>query len=133
MTMAKRNSDIKASRKNIIAIAAVIVFALVASFSFNDAKAAQPQFENQVAFHLTAEDQKLYNADYAWCLPTPPDGNQCYVLGSDMAGVLGAGDTDQAANARTYGDARRGLVNVTALPEKAREDAYSSFKAVWGN
>jgi hypothetical protein len=131
--MAKRNSDIKASRKNIIAIAAVIVFALIASVSFNDAHAAQPRFEDQVAFHLTTEDQKLYGADFAWCLPTPTDGNQCYVLGSDMAGVLGAGDKDQSANAAVYGDARRGLVNVTALPEKARQEAYSSFKAVWGN
>lgn len=134
MTMAIRNSDITRSRKNRIAIIAIALFALVASLSFNDAHAATvPNFNDQEAFRLTAEDRDLYGAEFAWCLPTPTDGNQCYVLGSTMVGWLGRGDSDNVENAKTYGDFSKGLIPVVQLPAKDRTEAYEAFKAVWGN
>ena len=133
MTMAIRNSDITRSYKNRIATIAIALFALVASLSFNDAHAASvPNFNDQEAFRLTAEDRDLYGAEFAWCLPTPADGNQCYVLGSTMAGWLGRGDSDNVENAKTYGDFGKGLIPVAQLPAKDRAEAYEAFKAVWG-
>lgn len=134
MTMAIRNSDITRSRKNRIAMIAVALFALVASLSFNDAHAATaPNFNDQYAFHLTEEDSKLYNAEYGWCLPTPTDGMQCYVLGSTMVGWLGRGDDNAADNARTYGDPAKGPIMIGDIDKNDMLEAYDAFKAVWGN
>lgn len=136
MTMAIRNSDIIRSRKNRIAMIAVALFALVASLSFNDAHAAtktKPVFTDQYAFHLTEEDSKLYNAEYGWCLPTPTDGMQCYVLGSTMVGWLGRGDDNAADNARTYGDPAKGPIMIGDIDKNDMLEAYDAFKAVWGN
>lgn len=135
MTMAIRNSDIIRSRKNRIAMIAVALFALVASLSFNDAHAATtPHFEDQYAFHLTDEDAKAYGAEYGWCMPTPTDGTQCYVLGSSMAGWLGRGDDNNPVeNAKVYGNGEKGPVMIGDLDRATQAEAYDSFKAVWGN
>lgn len=131
---AKRNSDIKAARNNIIGLIIIGVFALLCSVSFDgNAATQQPQFKDQLAFVLHADDQSIYHTQYGWCYPNPgTEGMQCYVLGSDMVGYLGAGDINQVSNMQTYGDVSKGLVPVTQLPAKAQEDALTSFQAIWG-
>ena len=107
---------------------------MVFSFNFGEARAAdRPNFNDHEAFQLKAEDRQLYNAEFAWCLKTPTDGAQCYVLGSDMAGWLGRGENDDLKNLITYGNITRGLIPVVQLPEKERTEAYDMYKAVWGN
>jgi len=134
MSMAKLNTTRKAERKHLLSLIALMFFALVGSAAFSDAHAAspKPEFQTLTAFHLLPNDTHLYQADYAWCMPTPTTGYQCYVLGSEMVGFLGQGSADQYANATVYGDIAFGLVKMNDLPEKAREDALRSFNSVWG-
>jgi len=129
-TQAVRNCDIAASRKHLILLIGFVLFALLSSSCFAAAP-VKPAFDKQQAFVLDAQDRKLYNANYAWCFPTPNDGYQCQVIGSALSGVLGAGSEDITKNIQAYGDTQYKPVSVMSLPDNIRKDIQDIYDFTW--
>lgn len=127
-----RNSEIKSRRLKLIALFAIVLFALITSTGYAKETAVKPAFSNLKAFQLKADDQKLTGARFGWCFPTPKDGVQCQTVNGTSVTDLGPGEDDAQANSNELGDGSV-VFSVTLLPETAVKEMKAIYDYTWSH